>query len=140
MAKPNKRDTDNLLDLIPVPSVDWGNNPDGTVYLIKLKFKSRFLTKLLKRLKISPFHKVHLDEFGSFVWIQCDGKKPVYDIGASLQDYFGEKIEPVYDRLGSFIQILAHHRYIHYIKKQTIHHDRSISRCTFSALRLPEGS
>ena len=114
MPKTNNQNADNLLDLIPVPSVDWGENPDGTVYIIKQKFKSEFLTKGLKRFGISDVHKIHLDEFGSFVWKQCDGKRPVHKICILLQEQFGKNIEPVFDRLGTFIRILAHHHYIYY--------------------------
>lgn len=119
MPKTNNQNADNLLDLIPVPSVDWGESPDGTIYFIKQKFKSEFLTKCLKHFRISPVHKVHLDEFGSFVWKQCNGKKPVHEIGLLLQEHFGHDIEPVFERLGTFIRILALHQYIQY-KNKTI--------------------
>jgi len=114
MAKSNSRSADNLLDLIPVPSVDWGENPDGTVYIIKRKFKSGILIKWLKRFGISDVQRTHLDEFGSYVWKRCDGNRTVHEIGILLQEHFGKNIEPVFERLGAFIKILAHHHHIHY--------------------------
>jgi hypothetical protein len=40
----------NLLDLIPVQTVEWEKKPDGTVFLKKPKVRNRFLSILIKRL------------------------------------------------------------------------------------------
>ena len=68
---------------------------------------------VLPRLK-SPHFKVQLDEFGSFVWKQCDGEKTVEQIGQELKNKFQGDIDPVYERLAVFIQSLARYKFIEF--------------------------
>lgn len=94
----------NLLDLIPVRLQEWELTPDNQVIILVPKFTSRFLrTWLLPRLK-HPYIRIKLDSYGSEVWRNCDGKTSVASIARILQQKFGEKIEPVYDRLAIFIR------------------------------------
>ena len=112
MAKINKNV--NLLDLIPVQNVDWEKKEDGTVSLKLPKTRSRLFKAIIEKLGKKSHFKVHLDEFGSFVWEQCDGIHHVYQIGDHLKSKFGNTIEPVYDRLGAFVRILASQKCITY--------------------------
>ncbi len=111
MAK-TKRQQPNLLDFCPQPQVQCTTNDQGDIILLAPKFRNRFLAKyLLPRLK-SQFFKIKLDEFGSWVWNEIDGKKTVYQIGLSMDEKFGKRADPVFERLGYFINILARYRYI----------------------------
>lgn len=104
----------NLLDLIPERTAKFEESSDGLVTILKPKFRNKLLVKyLIPRLK-SPNFKVNLDQFGSFVWNQCDGKNTVEQIGNLLKDKFQDNIEPVYDRLAVFVQSLARYRFIEY--------------------------
>lgn len=104
----------NLLDLIPDRKAKFEESGDGSITILKPKFKTKMLVKyLLPRLK-SPNFKVNLDEFGSFVWKQCNGKNTVEQIGNLLREKFEGDIEPVYDRLAVFIQSLVRYRFIEY--------------------------
>lgn len=104
----------NLLDLVPVQIVDWERKQDGTVCLIKPKVRSPFLKRIIKRFGKSTHFKIHLDDFGSFVWEQCDGNQRVEQIGESLRNEFGNKVEPVYERLCAFVKIMAYQKFITY--------------------------
>jgi hypothetical protein len=102
----------NLLDLIPVQNLKSKKNEDGLCILLKPKFSHPLLIKyLLPRLK-SPHFKVKLDEIGSFIWSLCNGKNTVKDIGLQLKEEFGERVEPLYERLGLFFQNLEKNRFI----------------------------
>ncbi len=102
----------NLLELIPVKNLDWEKQDDGIIVLLKPKFKHPFLKKhVLSRLK-RPFYRVKLDDVGSFIWEQCDGKTPVKHVAQSLKEEFGEKIEPLHDRLALFLQHLERNHFI----------------------------
>ena len=104
----------NLLDLIPVRKIEWEKNEEGLVSLLKPKFKHPFLKKhILPRLK-NPYYRIKLDSLGSFVWGLCDGNLPVKKIAENLKDEFGEKIEPLYDRLALFLQSLERNRLIEF--------------------------
>ncbi len=104
----------NLLDLIPKRIARFEESGDGLITILKPKFKNKMLVKYLMPRVKSPNFKVNLDEFGSFVWKQCDGKRTVEQIGNLLKEKFQDDIEPVYDRLALFIQSLARYRFIEY--------------------------
>lgn len=65
--------------------------------------------KLLHKPKISY---IHLDEFGSFVFQQMDGARSVLEIGVLVEEHFGEKAQPLYERLAQFCKILESYGFI----------------------------
>ncbi|HEX9975501.1 MAG TPA: PqqD family protein [bacterium] len=104
----------NLLDLIPEQKIKFKESEDGVITLLKPKFENTFLVKyFLPRIR-KPNFKIKLDQFGSFVWKQCDGNNTVAQIANLLQEHFKEDIEPVYDRLALFMQSLANYNFIAY--------------------------
>lgn len=106
----------NLLDLIPIHNIEW-KKVDGLVTLLKPKFKNPFLARhVLPRMK-APHFKIKLDEIGSFFWENCDGKRTIKEIGEIHQQKFGEKVEPLYDRISLFLQNLEKNGLILFKKK-----------------------
>ncbi len=104
----------NLLDLIPEQKIKYEETAEGLVVLLKPKFRNKFMVKyVLPRLK-KPHFKVNLDEFGSFVWKNCNGNNTVEQIGTLLKKKYSDNIDPVYDRLAVFIQSLARYKFIEY--------------------------
>lgn len=112
----NKKQQPNYLDMIPVrnPEINWTTDESGIVTLeIENKgVANRIAQKLLKKPKITY---IHLDENGSFVWPLIDGRKTVMDIAALVDEHFGEKAKPLYERLVRFFQILESY---HFAKMQ----------------------
>ena len=105
----------NLLDLIPVRIREWEKLAQNQIVILQPKFRNRWLARwLLPRMK-RPHYRVKLDEFGSWVWIHCDGRTTVKEIGFSLKERFGETIEPVYDRLSIFLNQLERSRLIQFM-------------------------
>ena len=113
MKRRNKKTDENYLDRIPnrASHLTWSENEDGLVTLnIENKgFFNRIAQKVFKRPKISH---VHLDKYGSFVWLQIDGQKTIFDIGADVDSHFGEKSHPLYERLAKFFQILHSYGFV----------------------------
>jgi len=104
----------NLLDLIPEKNIDWNKNEEGLIVLLKPKFKNPFLAKhVLPRLK-NPYYRIKLDAVGSFIWELCDGHSTVKELSRRLKDKFKDKVEPLYDRLGLFLQNLEKNHFIYY--------------------------
>lgn len=102
----------NLLDFYPHRSVEWERNDAGRIVLLVPRFSNRWMVKnILSRMK-NKHLKIHLDEFGSWVWQRLDGRTAVREIGTGLVAAFGDSVEPVYPRLGLFINALARRRYI----------------------------
>lgn len=73
----------------------------------------KFFRKL--RFKIPLYKEITLDEVSSEVFIQIDGIKTVKEIGESLELKFGDKVNPLYERLLVFLN----HIYVNcnYIEK-----------------------
>ena len=72
---------------------------DKTVTI--LEKQDHAIQKFFRKLKFKiPFYKrVKLDKYGSFIFLQIDGRKTVEEIGKSLEHEYGEKTHPLYERL-----------------------------------------
>lgn len=106
----------NLLDYIPVRQIEWQENPEtNLIIILKPKFDNKFLRKyFLPQLK-SPNFKVNLDEYGTRIWNLIDGQRTVMQIADSLRDTYGESVEPVYERVGTFMRSLETNKFISYL-------------------------
>ena len=92
------------------PAINWTTDEKGIVTL-EIENKgvvNRIAQKLLKKPKITY---IHLDENGSFVWPLIDGKRTVMDIAQLVDEHFGEKAKPLYERLVKFFQILESYHF-----------------------------
>jgi hypothetical protein len=102
----------NLLHLIPLQNIRSEKTAEGFYVLLKPKYRHPWMVKhVLPRLK-NPHYKIKLDDIGSFIWELCDGQKKVEEIAGSLKEKFGEKVEPLYERLGTFFQSLEKNKFI----------------------------
>ena len=72
--------------------------------------------KILKKPKVS---QIHLDEMGNFVWPLIDGTRTVYEIAQLVKEEFGEKAEPLYERLVQYIQTLENYGFIE-VREKTL--------------------
>ncbi len=104
---------ENYLERIPMhpEGLAWSADENGMVTLdIENKgVVNRMAQKLLKKPKVSH---IHLDEIGSFVWPLIDGEKTIADFAPFMEEHFGEKAEPTYERLAKFFQILESYKFI----------------------------
>ena len=110
-----KKTSENYLEKVPVrpENIAWKQDENGIVTLeIKNKgIANRIAQKLLKKPKISY---IHLDENGSFVWQIMDGEKNIVELGKEVKAKFGEKSNPLYERLAKFFQILDSYGFVHW--------------------------
>lgn len=111
--KKNNVISQNYLEKIPVRAegIEWSKDENGVITLeIVNKGVFNFIAqKLFKRPKISY---IHLDEMGSFVWPHLDGDKDILEIGKLVEAEFGEKANPLYERLAMFFRILESYKFI----------------------------
>lgn len=61
----------------------------------------KFFRKL--KFKIPLYKEITLDEISSEVFLQIDGDKTVKEIGDNLEKKYGEKVNPLYERLLIFL-------------------------------------
>lgn len=104
----------NLYELKPRRLVEWEMGKDNRVTLLIPKFRKGFMARTIQPRLRRPLFRVNLDEFGSFVWISCDGKADVRSIGEEMMDKFGPAAEPVYDRIGQFLRQLESSKFINF--------------------------
>ena len=108
-----KNNPKNYLEKIPKRNsvINWNTDDDGVVTL-EIENKgvfNRIAQKLFRKPKISY---IHLEEIGSFVWPLIDGEKDILELGKELKEHFGEKAEPLYERLSQYFQILENYKFI----------------------------
>ncbi len=107
------KDNENYLERCPIKPewIQWSADENGMVTLdIENKgVVNRIAQKLLKKPKVTH---IHLDEIGSFVWPLIDGERKIMDMGEPLEECFGEKALPTYERLAQFFQILESYGFV----------------------------
>jgi hypothetical protein len=104
----------NLLELTPITLHKSEISDDGMVNILVPKFKNQLAVKFIVPKLKAPDIKIKLDEFGSETWRNMDGKKNVSLIGDKLVEKFGDRINPVYERLSKFLTMLYEQRMITY--------------------------
>lgn len=108
-----KRSDSNYLEYIPSPNprYPWEMDEDGNVVIL-MEHTGLFhkMTQLLLR-KPKVSH-IHLDDMGSYIWKQMDGKNRVYDIAMLVKEEYGENAEPLYNRLVQHMRNLENNGFI----------------------------
>lgn len=108
-----KNTSENYLDKIPVhqDGLDWNIDENGEVTL-EIENKGIFnkiAQAILKKPKVSF---IHLDEMGNFIWPLIDGDTSIHQLGVLVKEHFGDKAEPLYERLIKYFQILENYKFI----------------------------
>jgi len=120
----------NLLELVPSRIVNFELRESNLVTILAPRFRNGIFKKLFQPRLKKPFLKVDLDEIGSEVWLLCDGKRNIKEIGERLKEKFAERIEPCYERLSIFFKQLENARFIEFINLEECLKDSTIERDT----------
>lgn len=114
-SKKKKTVSPNYLDFVPVHHEQYGytiEDSGAVTLLVENKgVFNRIAQKCFKKPKISY---IHLDEMGNFIWPLMDGKRTVYDISELVHEEFGEKAEPLYNRLVQYMRNLESYGFIRF--------------------------
>ncbi len=104
---------EEYLSKTPVKKASLGFKTDEAGLVTLEVQNTGVFNKIAQRLFKKPrISYIHLDENGSFVWLCIDGKKTVSEISLEVKEHFGEKAEPLYERLCKFINILESYGFI----------------------------
>ena len=109
---------DNYLDYVPKHNslFECRENKKGHVE-VKVHNKGIF-NRIAQLIARKPrYSYIELDDFGTFVWHSIDGVRSIYDIGQLVKEHFGDKAEPLYERLCYFIKLLHKNQFIVYMNK-----------------------
>ena len=113
--KRKAENSENYLDKIPRHNINIAFTTDEkNIVTLEIENKgimNRVCQKLFKKPKISY---IHLDVFGSFVWLLIDGKTDITKIGKEVENRFGEKAQPLYERLVQYFKTLESYGFIEY--------------------------
>jgi len=104
---------ENMLDKVPQlkNGIKWTIDENSAVTLeIENKGIANKIAQLLLGKPRTSF--IHLDEIGSFIWLCIDGKKNIFAIGKEVNERFGDKSEPLYERLTQYFEILENYDFI----------------------------
>lgn len=113
-----KKPKENYLDYIPRPNRLFETEINDAGHVEILTEHRGFYNKIAQKIFKKPrFSHIELDDFGTFIWNQMDGRKSIYEIGGAVKEQFGEKAEPLYERLSKFMKILHDQHYIVYENK-----------------------
>lgn len=106
----------NYLELTPLAKHSYEIRSDGQLDVLVPRFKTELAKKFLMPRGKSPYIRANLDEFGSEVWLLLDGNKKVKQIAEALLAKFGERIEPVNQRLTMFLTQLYRNGFIIFLE------------------------
>ena len=113
MKKKKEIISNNYLEKVPSRPVHimWSTDENGMVTLDieNTGLMNRIAQKLFRKPKVSH---IHLDEMGSFVWPLLDGEKNIIELGRLVEEKFGDKASPLYERLAKYFQILDSYHFI----------------------------
>lgn len=113
MAKKEKRQL-NLFDCTPVrePDLTWTEDENGIITLHRVH--NGKMDQFVQMITKKPLRQTHikLEEFGSFIWKNIDGRTTLKGIADKLQDEFGEKVDPLYPRLAKYVTMMKNNKLI----------------------------
>ena len=104
MSSPN----DEILNTILKISNQQKYEVDKNGIVTMLKKQDHKIQRFFRKLgfKIPEYKKVTIDEYGSCVFLQINGINTIGEIGEILEEKYGEKVHPLYERLLLFISQL----------------------------------
>ncbi len=106
------------LDLYPFRATGHEEKEDGLITVLYVNPKPNFFERTFFKKASKRPYKIDLDEIGSFVWMQCDGKSTVSQIIEKGKEKFGEKIEPAENRVIEFIRRLVRTKLLNLFEKK----------------------
>ena len=119
MKRKNKV-SQNYLEFVPShnPLIESVTDESGNVTILQENkgFFCFVTQKLFNKPKVS---QIHLDEMGNFIWPLIDGNRSIMEISQLVKDHFGERAEPLYSRLVTYIDTLERYGFI-VLKKEKI--------------------
>ncbi len=106
---------DNFLELIPpirTEKMKWHEDENGLIHIMIPRKEA--IDRLVRLFKKTPDQmRVDLDEIGSRAWKLMDGKRTIGEICDLMIEHFGgDDVDPVYERVGTYINILRNNKFI----------------------------
>lgn len=112
MVKREKK-RQNTLDVIciPDPGRPWTEEKDGRIVVVMVHrgFFHWMARRFFRRPDVSY---IALDDYGSTLWKELDGKQTVCDIITKMKQYFPAEQSQMQERVVAFMDTLARNHFI----------------------------
>ena len=82
------------------------------------KVKSKDGDRIVANFEKPRYSFIKLDEYGSCVWKQIDGKKTIYEIGKILEKEHKKAGVQLYERLAKYFKILETNKYVVFVNEE----------------------
>jgi hypothetical protein len=109
----------NYLDLIPRKNSAYTLDRHSSLVILHMTHTSFFHRLTQKFFNRSPLSYIKLDVYGSFLWHHINGRRTIGEIASCLKEHFGEEVEPLYNRLVYYMQILYNNHFIQWVQPNT---------------------
>lgn len=106
------------MEFIPIKSekINWELDEKGLVKLIV--YRDSLLDRIVRKLFNTPEKFIiDLDEQGSHVWKNIDGKRNIAELVELQRNKFGKDAEPAYERLITYVKILNNNNFITFVRE-----------------------
>lgn len=107
----------NLLDLTPRREAGWEEDAYGIVTLVRERPRvrsPRSFGRWVSFMMAPP--RIRLDDVGSYVWLRMDGGTNVRGLVDLVRAEFGDRVEPIGQRLGQLIRVLRREHFVTYLE------------------------
>ncbi|MDY0200023.1 MAG: PqqD family protein [Tenuifilaceae bacterium] len=108
----------NVLELVPERLQGFDVNNLGQVSILVPRTKSKFMLRIMNRLKRSPNITIELDEVGSKVWLLIDGQLTTQGICNKLQQELNDTLDQAPERVVRYLSGLYHNKHITFKKTE----------------------
>ena len=101
--------------MTPVRDVRWEEDGEGAVTLVRDRPRvrgPRSLARWVSFMLAPP--RIRLDDVGSYAWLRMNGPTDVRGLAELVRAEFGDRVEPVSQRLGHLVRLLRRERFVHY--------------------------
>lgn len=115
MNRKRKKTDFNYLDQVPkINDKRWEVLEDGIVEVVveNTGFYNTIAQKIFKKPRYSF---IKLDQYGSYVWQQIDGRKSIFEIGKELKNHHKGASNQLYERLATYFGILEKNGYVIFV-------------------------
>jgi len=110
--RPPRRPVSVGQDWIPQRTLEWQEDDEGKVFLLKEKSRNQAMKWLIRKAGKNQFFRIHLDRFGTKAWQLADGSRSVAGIAAVMREEFGEDLKDPAERVARFFAMLASSRFV----------------------------
>lgn len=113
MKNNNSEKQSNYLDFVPIKNANIESKTDESGNVVLVVENRGVFNRIAQLIFKKPKHSmIHLEEMGSFIWPLIDGNNTIYDIADKVKEHFGEKAEPLYNRLVQYVKIMENYDFI----------------------------